>query len=228
MRLLVLRPEPGATATARAAAACGLTAIVAPLFTAEPLAWSPPDLAAYDAIMMTSANAARLGGSALRRYARLPGYAVGAATAAGMRAAGFANVTAGTGDADALARLIAAGPHRRLLHPCGEHFRAPASDLAIDHVPVYRSVAADALPDRARQALRAGAAALLHSPRAAALLRKLTDEERIDLREVRLVAISPAAAAAAGPGWRNVAVAPEPTDASMLATARGLCETRMP
>ena len=63
--------------------------------------------------------------------------------------------------------------------------------------------------------VRTGAAALLHSPRAAALFAALIDDARIGRADIRLVAISPAAAAAAGPGWRSVAVAPAPetTDA---------------
>lgn len=224
MRLLVLRPEPGATATARAAATLGLTAIVAPLFAIQPLAWSPPDPAGYDALMVTSANAVRFGGAALRCYAHLPAFAVGAATADAMRLAGFADVAVGAGDADRLAALIAAGPHRRLLHPCGEHRRAPAFDGAIDHLPVYRSAPVGALPDAARDVAATGAAALLHSPRAATLFGTLIDAGRFDRAATHLVAISAAAATAAGPGWRSVSVAPIPRDAAVLATARALCE----
>ena len=60
--VLVLRPEPGAGETAARARALGLEPIVAPLFAVRPIAWAAPDPAAYDAVMLTSANAARHGG----------------------------------------------------------------------------------------------------------------------------------------------------------------------
>ncbi|HEY0269506.1 MAG TPA: uroporphyrinogen-III synthase, partial [Sphingomonas sp.] len=59
--LLVLRPEPGASATVAAAQAMGLEAIAAPLLTVRPLGWSLPD-DPPEAVLMTSANAARHGG----------------------------------------------------------------------------------------------------------------------------------------------------------------------
>lgn len=230
--VLVLRPEPGAAATASRAVSLGLAAVVAPLFTADALAWSPPDAAVYDAVMMTSANAARLGGAGLRDFVHLPAYAVGEATAAAMRDAGFADVVVGPRDVDALAELIAAGPHRRLFHPCGRHLRAPDAPpalaidptLAIDHLPVYRAAAVGTLPAAARDALRHGAVPLLHSPRAASLLAALVDDARLERAAITLVAISAAAAAAAGSGWRAVATAAAPTDAGVLACARALCD----
>ena len=48
--LLVLRPQPGADATAARAKALGLDAIVTPLFRIEPCAWDMPD-GAFDALL---------------------------------------------------------------------------------------------------------------------------------------------------------------------------------
>ena len=42
-RLLVLRPEPGASATVERARALGLDAVAMPLFEVEPVAWDAPD-----------------------------------------------------------------------------------------------------------------------------------------------------------------------------------------
>lgn len=223
--LLILRPEPGASATAWRARALGLDAIVAPLFTVAAVAWRAPEPSHYDAVMMTSANAARLGGPALARYARLPAYAVGASTADALRRAGFADVESTDGDAETLLARIAHTPHRRWLHLCGQDHRAAYHpDLMINSVPVYAADAAAVLPSPAADALARGAVALVHSPRAAALLTALADAAAIDRSGTVLVAISPAAATAAGPGWRGVPYAAVPTDAAMLAIARDLCD----
>ena len=222
--LLVCRPQPGASATAEAAQALGIDPVVAPLFDVQAVAWDPPAPDRFDALMMTSANAARHGGPALTRYAALPAFAVGEATAAAMRGAGLAAVT-GEGDADALIAAIGQGPHRRVLHLCGEDFRTPAhADLQVDAVPVYRAVAVASLSGAAITAVGRGAVVLLHSPRAAALFARLAREAGLDTSRTSIVAISPTAADAAGPGWRTIDAAPLPSDAAMLAIARELCE----
>jgi len=101
-RLLILRPQPGAGATAARAAALGFDAIVAPLFAIEPVAWEPPGAGGYDAVMMTSANAARMGGGGLDAWRGHRLYVVGAATAAAARTAGFGEIVTGSRDAAAL------------------------------------------------------------------------------------------------------------------------------
>lgn len=225
MKLLVLRPQPGASATARRAAEAGLDAVIAPMFVARPLAWAPPDPGGFDALLMTSANAARHGGTGLARYRHLPVHAVGETTAAAARDAGFDQVTAGTGDAEALVALVAAGPHRRLLHLCGVHHRSGGNPvLQIKPVAVYATDAATLLDPRAEAACRAGAVALVHSPRAAALFGRLVDAAGVPRGGVSIVAISEAASGQAGAGWRGVVASPAPVDGSMLAIARGLCD----
>ena len=80
-RVLVLRPEQGATRTVHNARACGLKAIAAPLFEIDPIAWSSPDPSDFDGLLLTSANAVRQAGPQLERVRELPVYAVGEATA---------------------------------------------------------------------------------------------------------------------------------------------------
>src|SRR5687767_8581448 len=87
-RLAILRPEPGASATVSRAAAIGLDAFAMPLFEIEPLAWEAPEPTAFDALLLTSANAVRCGGQALERLRGLPVHAVGEATAEAARRAG--------------------------------------------------------------------------------------------------------------------------------------------
>jgi uroporphyrinogen-III synthase len=99
--LLVLRPEPGASATATSARGMGWSPVIAPLFTVRAVAWEPP-VEQPQALLLTSANAARLGGGGLAALAALPVYAVGAATAEAARRAGFTRIVAGDGDVAAI------------------------------------------------------------------------------------------------------------------------------
>lgn len=217
--LLVLRPEPGAAATVARAEALGLEAIAAPLFTIVPTPWHAPDPAAHDALMLTSANAIRHGGEALALYHALPVYAVGAATAAAAHAAGFPDVRTGAADATALLALMIAGGVARPLHLAGrEHRDAGHPTLSITRRIVYSAEAATALPALAQAALASGAIALLHSPRAGALLANLAG----DRASIPIAAISAAAADAAGEGWLARAIAATPDDAALLAAARKL------
>lgn len=224
-RVLVLRPQPGADATAARAAGIGLTATVAPLFTTAALPWDAPAPDAYDVLMLTSANAVRLGGVQLAAYRGLPVFAVGEATAAAARAAGFATVRAGDTDIVALLALIAGAGFRRVLHLTGrEHRDVGHPALGIDRVPVYAANAVGALPEAARTALAEGAVAMLHSPRAGACFAALIDTGAGDRAAIRIAAISAAAAAAAGEGWAAVAVAEMPNDSALLAATARLCD----
>ena len=88
--VIILRPEPGASETAARARKLGLQPRLCPLFEARPVSWDAPPPERFDALLMTSAQAARLGGSQLVRYQALPAYAVGSATAQAMAEHGFA------------------------------------------------------------------------------------------------------------------------------------------
>ena len=221
--VLILRPEPGASDTAGRARALGLDPVVAPLFALRPLGWAPPDPARFDAVMLTSASAARLAGGGMTSWLGLPCHAVGEATAQAARDAGFGDVRTGLGDGAALLEAMAADGIGAAFHPCGRD-RIPLHHPKVDllDLPVYAADAADRLPAAACAALDAGALALLHSPRAAALFAGLAGDARAG---VRIAAISEAAAAAAGEGWRQVAVAPRPRDRALLELAARLCRT---
>jgi len=220
-RLLILRPEPGATVTAARAAERGLHPWIAPLFVVRSVAWEPPDPAGFDALMLTSANALRHGGPDLDRFRHLPVYAVGAATAAAAAQSGFADVHTGAGDAAALVAMMREGGVRRPLHLAGREHRAPDAPFPVEHRVVYAAEPVDALSDEARMALDGDAIALLHSPRAAGHFAELLRKEGIDPATVRVAAIS--AAAVVG-RWREVAIAESPDDAALLAAAARLCD----
>ena len=220
--IAVLRPEPGNTATAAVIEALGLTAIRLPLFEVHALAWTPPDVGRFDALLLTSANAPRHAGPGLAGLRSLPVHAVGDATAAAARDAGLEVVAVGDRDGAALvAAAAASGVRRGLL--LGGRDRALASDPIIaEAIAVYASDPM-AVPAEALDQL-AGSVVLVHSPRAARRLADLIDRVGIDRRTVRLAAISAAAVDAAGGDWERIAAAAVPDDATLIALARSLTD----
>jgi uroporphyrinogen-III synthase len=220
--VLILRPAGGADRTAAAARASGLRPLRYPLFAVEPVDWDAPDAASFDAVLLTSANAARSGGPALARYAALPVHAVGATSAAAARAAGFTDVREGGGDIAGTLPLIAAAGHRRLLHLAGEDVRPfDAGALMIERRILYRAAPSGDAAGLAA-ALEDAAVVLVHSPRAGERLASLTAAPQRQARA--LAAISPAALEASGQGWAVAAAAVTPGDAALLALAGKLCD----
>ena len=217
-RLIVLRPEPGASATARRAEQAGWSVTAVPLFEIAPLAWTPPDPGAFDAILMTSANAARFGGAGLARYHGLPLYAVGARTADAAHEIGFDTVISGDAGVAEMADRMRADDAARIFHPSGETVRGfDESALTVVHVPVYAARRVTA-PDL-QAAIVDDAILLAHSPRAAQYLDELCSAQGIARDSLSLIAISGNALAEAGTGWRAAVAAERPTDDAMLAAA---------
>jgi len=211
--VLVLRPQPGADATAARARAIGLDPIVSPLFRVVPRAWKWPGAA--EALLVTSANAARLLGPQPDRA--LPVYAVGAATATALREHGFERLIVGdAGVAELVARAASDGI-RRLLHLTGAHRTDfDPGPIQIHFCTVYASEEVAPGPAFA-EALERGAVALLHSARAARRFAQLAGTGH------PVAALSPAVLTAAGP-WTMSAVAERPTDDALLAAAARLCQ----
>lgn len=222
--LLILRPEPGASTTAKRAQEAGWKPITLPLFMVTPQAWDPPADDQFDAVMMTSANAAHYGGAGLSELFGLPLYAVGAATAEAAKKAGFARVITGPGTAAALADQMRANGVTRIFHPAGAATRPfDETDLRITRATVYDAKRVPP-PDLAG-ILRAGTIILVHSPRAATYLDMLCTDQAIDRSALRLVAISQAALDQAGQGWGVAIAAEHPDEAAMLAAASTLGES---
>ena len=213
-RVLVLRPEPGASATVAKARAMGMDAVAAPLFEVEPIAWEAPEASRFDGLLLTSANALRHGGVGLTMLRGLPAYAVGEATAEAAREAGFD--IAATGDSGVDRLLASIEPDLKLLHLCGEDRREPTeATQAITPVAVYRAVPIE-MPDLPEATDNV---ALIHSPRAGRRFAELVQ----DRGTISIAAISRAAADAAEQGWRTVQVARQPSDDALLALAASLC-----
>lgn len=219
LRMFVLRPEPGASATVERAHKLGLQAIAVPLFEIEAVCWTSPGTAGFDGLLLTSANAVRFAGEKLREFRGLKAYAVGETTADAARDAGFD--IAATGDAGIERLLGSIDGELRLIHVCGENRKETrGARQAITPLVVYRSKLVDG-PDLHGIC---GNVALIHSPRAGQRLAELVSERQT----IVLAAISTAAAEAAGSGWKFSEAACEPSEEALLALAARLCNNSPP
>ncbi|WP_310535453.1 uroporphyrinogen-III synthase [Novosphingobium sp.] len=224
MPVLVLRPEPGCSATVAAAQALGLDARAAPLFAVEPRDWTLPDVGSFDALLVGSANAFRHGGAQRDALRGLPVLAVGEATAEAARTGGFTVAKCGSGGLQGVLDEVPAGT--QLLRLAGEErieLTAPAG-VSMAEVVVYASVPRE-LDPAMLPALRAGALVLLHSAEAARHFASECARLGIDRAAVSLATIGPRVTTAAGDGWRDVQTADQPSDAALLALARRMCQS---
>lgn len=234
MKALVTRPAEDAAPLARALAERGIEAVLAPMLSIVPAEDAARLLAdaliGAQAVLFTSANGARCFAAASTRR-ELPVFAVGDASAAAARLAGFRTVMSAGGDVADLAALVAArlAPQQgALVHVAGSDV---AGDLAgtlgkagftLRRAVVYEAREARALAPEAAAALAQGEAALalFFSPRTAACFARLAAAAGVAprCRALTAVALSPAVAAAlAALPWRRVAVAEAPTQNSLLA-----------
>lgn len=155
----------------------------------------------FQALVVTSRNAAQRLPLGVDRAT--PAWAVGASTAAALRAAGFTRVAHAGGDALDLARLVAAqaspdgGP---LLYPCGRHRtgrlaeRLSASGFDVALWEVYDTASLALAPSvRADLARNVVDATLLYSPRSAAAFGRAVSGQRVG---GALLCLSPNVAAA--------------------------------
>lgn len=218
MNLLVIRPQPGADATARRILARGFHPLVMPLFAVSAVPWTWPENPAYDAILLTSAHAPAAGAAMLHRAPHLPVYAVGPKTARAARAAGFTVAAAGDRDVKAATDIAASHGRRHLLWLAGADHIAlpPCDDLRIDKVIVYRA-AALAAPDDFDIVTSKADWVLLHSPRAAQYFRGLCEQQKCAIDALSIAAFSANVADAAGQGWHRKLVAPRTDDAALIA-----------
>lgn len=230
-RVWITRARPGADATAARLAPLGFEPLVEPLLTIRDLDWTL-DLAGVGALAFTSRNGvdafARAGRAPDLPVFDLPVFAVGDATAAAARRAGFARVESAQGAIGDLALLIASRRQAfagALLHPAAAE---PAGDLAaplagagiaVRTLAVYESLART--PDAGLlAALDQAQAVLLHSPKAArALAAVLAGRSAPALAALCLspAVAAPLAGLAAQGRIGPVAAAPRPDETALLA-----------
>ncbi|MEW4468865.1 uroporphyrinogen-III synthase [Parasphingorhabdus sp. JC815] len=222
--LLILRPIDGARRTAKHAEQMGLSVIIDPLFEIDPMDWTPPPAAQFDALLLTSANAVSQAGKRLEEYRELPVLAVGEITATAALQAGLNVVKTGDRGVRELLAALPDGQYQRLLRLTGKHhidYTPPEHDMTLCHV--YRSRALP-LGKKAQEALRQGHVISLYSPRAGKILSSEMDRLGLDRSVNDVVALSPNVAEAVGSGWKTVQAAEWPNDDSLLSLASALCQ----
>lgn len=224
--VIVIRPQPGCDATVGALRARGLDARGFPLFTVRPVPWTAPDPAEIDALLVGSANALRHGGEALTAFRGKPVHAVGRATAQAAREAGFDVATVGDGSLQAVLDRIDPA-HRRLLRLAGRERIAlvPPPGASIVERILYASDARP-MPRELADLLRAPALVMLHSGMAARHFAAECARAGTGRAALRIAAIGPRVAEAAGDGWGAVASARNADETALLALVDEMCQTR--
>jgi uroporphyrinogen-III synthase len=211
MRLLVTRPN--AEATCEKLRRHGHLVTSLPLMAFESVPW---DAEPASALMLTSPQAAR----SIETPWPVPVYAVGGATAAAARAAGFTDVRDGGGTVQALVDRVAADGIGRILHLAGAD-RTPVevpAGLQIDTIVVYRArlLPVAGVPDVDL--------VLLYSVRTAGHFAAECDRLGVARTALGVAVLSEAIAAAAGPGWRETIIAAQPNEDALLAAIDAACE----
>ncbi len=231
MRFLVTRPLAEAGHTAAALAARGHQALIAPMLAIESASGVAFDPESFDAIVMTSGNAARAltEHPALGRSLTLPVLAVGGQTAHAARDAGFSDVVSAEGDAADLLTLVRGrfGAGGRLLYLAGnDRSRDLAAELAADRIHVetavvYRANAASRLPEDAEQAIRDGRVdgVLHYSRRSTAIFLDCAEAGGLGAHVQALSHYCLSRRAAeplSAKGFKDIRIAPRPDEAALL------------
>ena len=238
MRLVLTRPPADAKRTAAALMRQGHAVDVAPLMRIESVAGAALDDGPWSGLIFTSANAvcAAAGIAGFAALTRLRAFAVGAHTAATVRAAGFQDVVVGGGNAEALTQHVRAwakaerdrgARHAPLLYLAGEDV---SHDLAgalaaegevVRTVTVYRAVKAERFPPPLDAALAHGAIdGVLHFSRRSAeafmdcARRAALTEEA--LRVAHYCVSRQAAEPLVSAGAKDVRIAERPEEAALL------------
>jgi uroporphyrinogen-III synthase len=221
VKVLIIRPQPGADATARRFKGAGYAPVLMPLFAIEHLPPPSVSVGGYDAIMLTSGNAARAATGFLESARDTPIYAVGSATASALAHLSFPVVATGSNGVEALVGVAAADGHKKLLWLAGEdHSAVPQiAGMHIDIAIVYRSAVLETPAQFAAQVAVCDAV-ILHSSRAAAHFAGLCDAGCLSRSKITLATFSKAIAASAGEGWAQIFVAPSPNDAALMDAIR--------
>ncbi len=224
-RIITIRPEPGASSTVQFAQQVGLTVEAFPLSHVEPRSWDGPAPDAIDALLVGSANAMRMGGPQLEQYRDKPVFAVGDNTANEVRKAGFKVELAGDGGLQRLLGMIERRPVQLLRLAGARMIELNAPDGITVQTRVVYEAPDLPMPDALVEALRSGEAlVLLHSAGAAEHFRAECLRLGLDLSAIRIAALGPRIAEAAGEGWCELRHAAKPANGVLLALAKEMCQ----
>lgn len=195
----------------------GWRIVDSPVLAPEPMNAVLPDPSGYDAVIFTSQIAVEMLGDAAP-WREKTAYAVGPATAAAARRAGFSQtIQTGLDSTDLMAFLRTAG-FRQAFYPSAEDVSA---DVALDdpvrirRLAVYRMAPCRALSPDVLNLARGGAPILvpLFSRRSAQTLERLLKEAGISAQDTYIIAVAISADVLgpdAGP-WQRRGVADKPT-----------------
>ena len=229
MRVLLTRPADDSAASAARLVALDIDSVIAPLLEIVFDDAARLDLTGAQALLVTSANGAHALAHATDRR-DLPVLAVGDASAAVVRAAGFDRVASADGDVGALVALVTArcAPgDGALVHAAASRTvgdlagRLELGGFAVRRAVLYRARPVATLPAVARTALTDDAidAVLLYSPRTAGAFVRLVCAAGLALacRPVAAVCLSANVADAVDRlDWRAVAVAAAPREGALF------------
>ena len=237
--MLVTRPQPDASETARRLNALDIDTVLDPLLTAQTLPTGLPAPAGFAAVAVTSANALRAleDRGALDAYRTLPLYAVGDRTADVARRLGFRTVSSAGGNlSDLLSMLVRAELTGPVFYPAARHQSgdlakalAPHGIMAIT-TPLYDMRPAIALADATREGLGSGriAAALFYSRRTAEtfahLAGTLGDRTRFGVLCLSEAVAAPLVAA----HFVRVGLADHPSEEAMMGLALSFAREQNP
>ncbi|ESY67071.1 MULTISPECIES: uroporphyrinogen-III synthase [Mesorhizobium] len=232
--VLVTRPEPGASRTARRVLEAGFQPILLPLTETAALPTDAGQVPADAlAVAVTSANAVRHASEEIiAALAALPCHAVGKRTAEAARDAGFLSVREGAGDAEALAENMGdTFSGKTIVYLCGRvrfpvfEQRLEAAGVQVHAVETY-DTSAVRCSDKDVLALTSGQpvdAVLLYSAKAAAAMQDLAARPALKLlfEKTRFLALSQRIAAALDySAGKAIEIAATPDEDALLALLR--------
>jgi uroporphyrinogen-III synthase len=221
-RVLVTRPEPGATRTLNALIARGIDAIAIPLTEISPLAFEAPP-GGFDALIITSQNAIIHGASLLSGYISKPVFAVGNRTAEILRGRGHLQVFWAETAQQMLPLIITCAP-KSLLYICGQTRRTEletALTKANIHVHAVEVYSAPQTPDVSAKLVVFFSASsnpiiLFHAPSAAEAFSLAMKGQNLPV-STHLLCMSAAISAQLPETWQSLVIhAHQPDDAAMI------------
>jgi uroporphyrinogen-III synthase len=184
MAILVTRPAHDGEKTAEALRKRGYKPLLSPALRFETMAIHDDHGANYDAVVLTSANAARAidANPFKAKLLNLPVFVVGEHTAEVARAAGFENIINANGDANALRDLVVKSASGKIIKKNATLCYISGADLARDIASelgecgftvithtAYRMIPVTSLSDEVSDAFRNGGVdAVLHFSRRSA------------------------------------------------------------
>ena len=247
---LIIRPRPDADRDVALLKRYGVPAIASPSLKRMNQTYELSESFDFSGIILTSRNAVETiiksdrSNAETSRWAELPAFVVGPATAAAARDAGFSNIIRGTGGGAGLLAPIRcyftekigkqdsgklSDTNKPLFWPSAVEISfdlvaaLATHGIAVQRLPVYQMIANDGMDSIIVDKITQGAisAVVAMSPRSVQIFRRNLDAagQASSLAGMVLIAGSSAIVAAAGSGWQTVYTARQPRRSRLLAIA---------